>query len=252
MPDVSTPSLLQEFAINLNERGGTGILVSGGSTLQGRVPLDRYISTLRWIKDNTDLILNIHPGLVDSAMADAIASTGVDMASVDLVGSTETVRRVYHLNAKADDYRDSLHFLNDAGVHVIPHITVGLDYGEIKGADQALQTAVDLEPEVIVVNALIPTAGTSMANVIPPPPETIIGYLQKAVKTGSQVSLGCMRPRHGKPELERAAVINGVHRVALPSNSTVKWAEGQGYVIKKLDGCCAIPVRLESRALRPS
>ena len=252
MPDVSTPDKLREFAVKLDERNGTGMLVSGGSTPEGRVPLDSFIPTLRWIKDNTDLILNIHTGLVNKSEASSIAYTGADIASVDLVGSDDTIRRVYGLDASFLDYTESLYVLKDAGMNVAPHVTLGLDFGEIVGEDDALTAALSMEPEVVVINALIPTPGTGMADVKPPSHETIIGFFKKAIEYDAdiQVSMGCMRPRNNKPELEKAAIIAGIHRLAIPSNSTLRWIEEQKIETRIIYGCCAIPVSLEDLALR--
>jgi len=252
MPDVSTPDKLKEFAVKLDERNGTGMLVSGGSTGEGKVPLTPFISTLRWIKDNTDLILNIHTGLVNKKDAEAIAYTGADMASVDLVGSDDTIKRVYGLDASFLDYTESLYVLKDAGMNVAPHVTIGLDFGDIVGEDDALTAALTMEPEVVVINALIPTSGTGMADVKPPAHETILGFFKKALEYDSDIhiSMGCMRPRNNKPALEQAAVMTGIHRLALPSNSTVKWLEEQDIKTRIIDACCAIPVNLEYLALR--
>ena len=252
MPDVSSPERLRNYAVDLAERGGTGMLVSGGSTPSGSVPLTGFTATMRWIKENTGLILNVHTGLLDQKMAEELASTGADFFSLDLVGSTETIKNVYNLNATTEDYESSLIYLKDAGVNVVPHITIGLDHGILKGEDRALETAVKTDSEVIVINALIPTAGTAMENTPPPSPETILKYLERALCSGRQISLGCMRPRDRKPDLEKAAIALGVPRISLPSNSTVAWAQENGYEIMKIDACCAIPVSLESRALRPS
>ena len=110
----------------------------------------------------------------------------------------------------------------------------------------------DIYSELIVINALIPTAGTKMEGITPPSTETILGYLKQVVECGIHVSLGCMRPRTNKPELERAAIELGVHRISLPSNSALRWAEAEGYNVLKFDACCAVPVSLESQILRPS
>ncbi len=252
MPDVSTPEKLKEFAFSLVDHNGVGMLVSGGSTSKGKVPLSPFISTLRWIKENTDLILNIHTGLVNKEEAESIASTGADIASVDLVGSDDSIKRVYGLDAGFKDYSESLYLLKDAGMNVAPHLTIGLDFGEILGEDDALKVALAVRPEVIVINALIPTIGTGMADVKPLPHNTIFSYLQKALdnKFGIQISMGCMRPRKNKPELEKAAIIAGIHRLAIPSNSTLKWLEEQEIKTKIITGCCAIPLSLENRALK--
>ena len=163
------------------------MLVSGGSTLEGKVPLDPFIPTLRWIKENTDLILNIHTGLVNREEAEALAFTSADIASVDLVGKDDTVRRVYGLDASLNDYVESLYVLKDAGMNVAPHVTLGLDFGEIVGEDDALTAALTLEPEVLVINALIPTAGTGMADVKPPSHVTIIEYFKKAIEYDANI-----------------------------------------------------------------
>ena len=252
MPDVSTPEKLRDYATNLTEHNGTGLLVSGGSTKEGKVPLTPFLSTLRWIKNNTNLILNIHTGLVNKAEALAISSTGADIVSVDLVGSNKTIKRVYGLNAKFEDYIESMHLLKDAGMNVVPHITIGLDFGEVFGEDNALLAALSLNPEVIVFNALIPTPNTEMAVIKPPNHETILTFFKKAndIASGTQISMGCMRPRKDKSALERASIIAGIHRIALPSNSTVQWLKQQGIKIKIIDSCCAIPVSFEDQALK--
>ena len=253
MPDVSTPAKLRDFCIRHEEAGGVGLLISGGSTLEGRVPLRPFLSTIAWVKENTGLIVNLHTGVLDVSEAEEIASTGADIVSVDVVGSDETLRMVYGLKASVEKYGATLTNLVDAGApHVAPHICVGLHYGKVLGEHKALEMAASIDPEVIVFLGLVPTENTPMAKVTPPPLAEITGLISEAkrLRPHTDVSLGCMRSREYKTELDWAAVEAGTSRVALASRSTEQRAQEAGYRVIHLDGCCATPRSLEKRLLR--
>ena len=253
MPDTSTPEKLKEFCVKHDASGGVGLLISGGSTKEGRVPLKPFLDTMRWVKDNTDLVINLHTGMLNKGEAEEIASTGVDIASVDLVGSQETLREVYGLDVPLKDYGDTLINLRDGGVpYVAPHVCVGLHYGKVKGERRAVEFAAEIEPETIVFISFIPTADTPMADVPPPSVEDIVSLIKeaKAASPASDISLGCMRSRSYKTELEWKAIEAGANRIALASRSTEKKALEHGYTVQKLDSCCATPRNLDYRLLR--
>ncbi len=252
MPDVSAPEKLRDFCVRHEAGGGVGLLISGGSTRQGRVPLEPFLDTIRWVKDHTGLILNLHTGMLSRDEAETVASTGVDIVSVDLVGSDDTLRMVYGLDADVDEYGATLRNLVDGGANVAPHVCVGLHYGEVKGERKALELAAGVKSETVVFISLIPTADTPMADVAPPSVEVVAGLISEAVTVcrGSDISLGCMRSRGYKTELERAAIEAGAKRIALASRSTEKRAIDAGYQIQKRDGCCATPRRFDDRLLR--
>ncbi len=256
MPDVSSPEKLKRFCVEHERRGGVGLLVSGGSTTEGRVPLKRFLPTLEWVKENTGLIVNLHTGMLGMREAEEVASTGVDIVSVDMVGSEETLRDVYGLKASVAEYGVTLTNLMDAGaLSVAPHICVGLHFGELRGEHRALEQSLSIEPEVIVFLGLIPTADTPMSGVNPPTVEEIIGLIEesKRLSPRTEVSLGCMRSRGYKTELEWKAIEAGAERVAMASRSTESRAFEEGYQIKRFDGCCATPRALDEKMapLRP-
>lgn len=253
MSQVDTPKKLKSFSAKLEDRGGVGLLISGGSTCEGRVPLDSFYPSIRWIKDHTGLVINIHCGLIGSREAEEIAASGVDIASVDLVGNEETIGDVYGLSASVEDYRNSLHYLVDAGVpQVAPHVCVGLDHGVIKGERKALEIASEISPEVIVLLSLIPTAGTPMANVNPPSTEDIVKVVTwaKELSPSSELALGCMRQRAGKTNLEKRLMEVGITRFALPSKATVNSAKDLNYNVMVFDSCCTMPRSLEAKGMR--
>jgi len=248
MSDTSTPEKLREFCVRHEEKGGLGLLISGGSTRGGRVPLSPFLDTIRWVKDHTDLILNLHTGMLNKQEAEEVASTGVDVVSVDVVGSEETLKTVYGLNVDLDTYSATLTHLVDAGVNVAPHICVGIQYGEVLGEYKALELAAEVNPETVVIISLIPTENTPMANIEPPSVKSVTEIIKKAVKTcrQSEISLGCMRSRSYKTELEWAAIEAGAKRIAIASRSTLRRAADAGYEVHRFGCCCATPARYES------
>jgi uncharacterized radical SAM superfamily protein len=243
MPDVSTPKKLREFCITHEGNGGVGLLISGGSTKEGKIPLEPYLNTIRWIKDNTHLILNLHTGMLNKSEAEKISATGVDMVSVDLVGSDDTLKEVYGLQTGAKEYNATLRYLVDFGANVAPHICIGLHYGEVKGERYALELAAEAESEVVILISLIPTSDTPMEKAKPPSIESITKVISEAkeVCKTSEIGLGCMRYRGYKTDLEWAAIKSGVSRIALASKSTERRATEAGYRVKKLNGCCSTP-----------
>ncbi|MGD2200526.1 MAG: radical SAM protein [Candidatus Bathyarchaeota archaeon] len=253
MRGAETPSELRDLCVRHEGEGGVGVLVSGGSDPHGRVPLERFYETLTWVKENTGLIVNVHTGLLGSREAEEIASTGVDIVSVDVVGSDETIRRVYGMDAMVEDYVETLRALKEADVpHIVPHICVGLDFGEIRGEARALEIMGEIEPEIIVILGLIPTRGTPMGSVTPPSSEDLAKVVAATRVTypDSSVAVGCMRPRADKGKGEMFAIKAGADRLVLPTISTVRTATAEGFDIIQLDGCCAIPESLEHLALR--
>jgi uncharacterized radical SAM superfamily protein len=244
MHDVCTPDKLKDFCRRHEAEGGVGILISGGSTREGKVPIEPFLDAIRWIKNNTDLIVNIHTGILNKREAEDIVATEVDIISVDLVGSKKTLRQVYGIDASVDTYMGTLSHLKNAGAYSLaPHICIGLHYGEVLGEKKALEMAINTEPDVIVFTSIIPTMNTPMENVQSPEVNTIIDFISEAKRhsRGFDISLGCMRSRENKIELERKAIKAGVSRIALASRSTERWALEQGYNVMKINGCCVIP-----------
>ena len=253
MENTDTPEKLKDFCSGLDAEGGVGVLISGGSNPRGHVPLEGFLGAITWVKENTSLIVNLHTGLLDPHQAEAIASTGADIVSTDVVGSKGTIKRVYGLDATVDDYAETLVNLRDARVpYIVPHVCVGLDFGEIKGEARALEIMKNVDPEIIVIIALIPTKGTGMEAVTPPSVEAIAKTVAAArlMHSDTSIAIGCMRPKADKTLGERLALQAGADRIVLPSRFTVEYALSEGFTVKHLDGCCAIPVGLEHLALR--
>ncbi|WP_455393182.1 radical SAM protein [[Eubacterium] cellulosolvens] len=248
MLPVDSPEHLIKTAKRLNARGATGALISGGCDAKGRVMLSEYLSAFRTIKIQTPLILNIHTGLLDEQLAQELGETGVDIASVDIVGDSDTIGRVYGLKHSPDQYKHLLRALTKSGIKkIVPHVCVGLDFGRVVGEFRAIDLITSIEPAALVFLVLIPTKNSRMAQCAPPRIDEVIKVINYARMKLSQTPtyLGCMRPRAKRfrkynRELERKAIEAGINGIVLPSKDTLDYLRNSGFQIKTHKNCCAV------------
>lgn len=242
---------LVDICQGLHDRGAVGVLLSGGSARDGTIlNLRERIDAIRQVKAETGLILNIHPGLMDQATAEALAPV-IDFVSLE-IPSTTTIRDIFGLDASTEDYIATYHRLRKVGMHVAPHIAI------YNGTEDRLldPLAAAPHPETIVIIVFSPTRNTPMAEAVPPTPE-MVGTVIERVKArfpATEIALGCMRPRARdlRTEIEVAALDAGATRIELPSRQARAIAQAQGYEIVRLEACCALPVALENRVPRHS
>lgn len=253
MTPAETPHEFLSVCRALRKRGGYGCLVSGGFDREGKLPVEGFVEAIAEAKKETELVFNIHPGFVNRRLAKKLAEAGVDAASVDVVGDSRVVEEVYGLRKSPEDYEVLLRSLKDAGIDsVSPHVCVGLWYGRESKEEEALNMIRSVEPEVLVFTVLIPTRGTPMEGVSPPPPERVAELiaLARISMPDVEISLGCMRP--GGPyrrRLDALAIQAGVNRIAVPSTTAIRSA-CKTLEVKKLELCCALSRRVEEKALR--
>ena len=151
MIEASSPEHLIERCTELSGKGALGCLVSGGSDADGKLPWKRFAPAIRRVKEETDLFLSVHTGLLDESDAHLLKDSGVDQALIDVVGDEETFERIYHLKDSFWKIEGTLGALKSAGIPTIPHVVVGLNYGEISGEYRALDMISKYDPECVVV-----------------------------------------------------------------------------------------------------
>src|SRR5512145_2636440 len=116
-----------------------GFLLSGGSNRRNEIRYERYYPVIERLKrDFPRLKVAIHSALLDERRAKAMAAAGVDTAMMDVIGSDETIRDVYHLDRPVADFETTLAALCATKMEVVPHIVVGLHYGRVLGEPVAL------------------------------------------------------------------------------------------------------------------
>lgn len=243
MVPAGSPEEFARLVEDMAGRGAGGLLVSGGCTPEGVVPLGPYLGALGRAAER-GLRVVVHTGLADRALARALRAAGVAQVLLDLIGADETVRRVYHLRKGAADYRRALEDLLAEGLEVVPHIVVGLDHGVIRGEYEALSWVAELRPAALVVVMLSPLPGTRMAGVLPPAPQEV-GRLVAAARVAAPalpVALGCARPAGPRgAEAERLAVDAGANALAFAAPGTLEHAAARGLEVEFRAECCSLP-----------
>lgn len=233
MKAVETPKILLQRALDLENRNGNGFLLSGGCDLDGKVPLEGYYDILSKIKDKTSLLINVHTGIPTKEMSEKLALIPIDVVSYDMIGSNETIKDVYRLNKSVKDFIEGYDRLKEAGLKVIPHVTIGLHRGEIKGEHRALD--IISESETIVLNSLIPSPNFGH-RVYDDDYLSVLDYA--LMKTEAEIIIGCMRER-GRYELEIEALKRGVNGMVMPNRKSIEWAE-EKFDIEIVERCCAL------------
>jgi len=250
MIDVRGPSQLISAGGRIRGKG-QGILLSGGFTAEGVLPLSPFLRAAAELRA-TGCLINAHVGLVSSETEAIKIKGAVDFVSAEIVGSVRTIREVFGLRATPRDYIETIKRLQGVGIRVVPHITAGIQYGKLLGERSAIRALGELKPQVLVFNVLRPTPGTRMGKVRPPPPEVVgeLIELARRLLPQTELALGCMRPAHGRRELEALALRKGVSRFALPLRETTELARSMGYTVEEVEACCALPTEFEDRLNR--
>ena len=255
MQSLTKPDELLDSCRGFADEGAVGFLLSSGCDKNGAMlNLRKLLPVVKQIKKETDLVVKLHTGLVDKELAEDIVAAGVDIASVEVVGSNETIQEIFDFNATVDSYADTLQNLEAAGMpYIVPHVCIGLHYGELNGEFHALEVIKNFcDPSLLVLIIFRPTKGTILEQCKISSADDVSTVVEKAKELfpDKDVSLGCIRPRAKfREEIELAALKAGVTRMEIPSKNTLRCASEMGYSIKKIHACCALPKELEKVAI---
>ncbi len=246
MIPTPTPERLYDTCVEVKLSGGGGVLISGGSAPDGSVPLDDFLPTISRIKREIGLEVVVHTGLVHPDVARALAAADIDAAMIDVIGSDETFRSVYHVERGQAALQRTFDTFEEAGVEYVPHVVVGLDNGEIKGEGNAIELISKHSPAAVVVVTLMPLEHTPMELVTPPTPDEVSRVILAArlAMPETPLLLGCARPRgEAKSRLDTLAIDAGVNGVAYPSEEGYEHALARGLKPQIHDECCALMYR---------
>ncbi|MBK9715023.1 MAG: radical SAM protein [Kouleothrix sp.] len=234
---------LYDLCARLAERGARGVLISGGSDARGRVPLHRHIPDLIRVRRELGLVVRVHPGLPDEETCAGLAEAGIDGAMVDIIGDQDTIRQVYHLGATPDDYEAALARLERHAVPTVPHIILGLHFGQMRGERRALEMIACHPPKMLALVVLTPLRGTPMAEVRPPELADVGRFfkLARAALPATPIVLGCERPLGDyKRAADRLAIDAGLDGIAYPADGTVAYARDRRLEPHFIDACCGV------------
>lgn len=234
---------LFELCAELKEGGTRGVLISGGSSRTGGVPLLKHVEQMRRVKEELGLKIICHTGLVTEETAAGLAWAGIDGAMIDIIGADETIHEVYHLEATVNDFERSLERLTRHGLVALPHIVMGLHYGRFLGEQQALEIIGRYPVSALILVVLTPVIGTPMAGLTPPSQEECVAFFRTArlAMPSTRVMLGCARPLGPlKLALDRAAIDMGLNGIAYPAEGVAEYAIERGLEPKFYEYCCSL------------
>ena len=252
MIQVTEAGELLKKALFLEKQGAHGLLLSGGSDRQGRLPWAKYGDAIREVARTTGLFLSAHVGFPDRETCRQLKKSGLRQALLDVMGDEETASRVYHLRG-LQTVRDALESISQSGLQLAPHIVAGLHYGRMKGEEEALQMLSRYDPSVLVIVVITALKGTPMAGVTPPPPLEVARLIAKArlLMPHLPLSLGCERPRNREgTELEKLALRAGITRMAVWSEEALEEASRLGLNPRFQATCCSVDFIDRFRMLR--
>ena len=236
-----------------------GFLLSGGSTRRNEIRYERYYPVIERLKrDFPHLKIAIHSALLDEPRARAMASAGVDTVMMDVIGSQETIRDVYHLDRPVEDFEATLSALGTTTMEVVPHIVIGLHYGRILGEPHALDIVSRHPVHSLVLVVIMPFYAKPGTFATPATSDVGRIFLEARRRIADRpVVLGCARPPGMHRRVTDAyAVMAGLDGIAFPADGTLAVANAIGRPAIQEHACCSIKtgrtIKLHPRAVLPA
>ncbi|MDH5545664.1 MAG: radical SAM protein [Gammaproteobacteria bacterium] len=243
---AETPEELWRVVNRVIEQGGRGMLITGGSNHRNEVEYDSYYSTIRRIKDEFPFFkIAMHTALVNDDIALSMEQSGIDAAMMDVIGAQETITQVYHLKRTVDDFEATLASLVNTKMKVVPHIVIGLHYGQLLGEWQALKMLQRYTPDAVVLVVVMPQYAPEKRPFKTPDTTEVGRFFMDAREAlpNTPLLLGCARPPGlAKVKIDSYAVMAGMSGIAHPAEGVVELAARLERQVKVTPACCSIAV----------
>ncbi|MGB0087171.1 MAG: radical SAM protein [Rhodomicrobiaceae bacterium] len=244
MIPATTPDMLDQKVRDLVLlQGLQGFLLSGGSNRRNEIKYERYYPVIERLKrDFPYLRIAIHSALLDEPRARLMESAGVDTAMMDVIGSAETIREVYHLDRPVADFEATLAALCATTMEVVPHIVIGLHYGRIVGEAAALDICARHAIHALVLVVIMPFYARPGTFVTPATEAVGRVFLDARHRLPTkQVLLGCARPPGlHKRATDAYAVMAGLDGIAFPAEGAVAVTQAIGRPYEQQHACCSV------------
>ncbi len=252
MIPATTPQMLDSKVRDLvRQQGLQGFLLSGGSNRRNEIRYERFYPVIEGLKrDFPAMRIAIHTALTDEAGARRMEAAGVDTAMMDVIGSDDTIREVYHLDRPVEDFEATLAALSATTMEISPHIVIGLHYGQIRGEARALEMIARYPVSALVLVVVMPFYARPGTFVTPGTGDVGRIFLEaRARLPDRQVLLGCARPAGMHKRVTDAyAVMAGLDGIAFPADGALAVARAIGREWHQEHACCSIKLGLKSGA----
>jgi lipoyl synthase len=256
MIPATRPAMLDRKVREMVEREELGgFLLSGGSNRANEIRYEPYFPVIEGLKrDFPHLKIAIHSALLDLARAKGMEAAGVDTAMMDVIGSEQTIREVYHLERPVSDFEATLEALCATRMEVVPHIVIGLHYGRILGEPEALDIVSRHRIKSLVLVVVMPFYAKPGTFRTPAAEDVGRIFLEaRARLLDREVLLGCARPPGMHRRVTDAyAVAAGLDGIAFPADGALAVAEALGRPAVQEHACCSMKtgrtIKIHSRA----
>ncbi len=253
MIPVRTPEALWSQVNEQIASGAQGMLLTGGSNYRNEVEYDAFYPVIRKIKNSfPQFKIAMHTALVDMDIARRMEDSGIDAAMMDVIGAQDTISQVYHLRRTVDDFEKTLEYLVSTQMKVVPHIVIGLHYGQLLGEWQALEMIQRHVPQAVVLVVVMPFYAPENRPFETPDSAEVGRFFMDARKALPDVPLllGCARPPgRVKAEIDSYAVMAGLNGLAHPTDGMVELAVRLSRDVRVTPACCSIAIGDEVMAI---
>jgi uncharacterized radical SAM superfamily protein len=243
IPAVSPATLERKVRDLIAREGLQGFLLSGGSNRRNEIRYERYYPVIERLKrDFPRLKIAIHSALLDAPRARAMEAAGVDTAMMDVIGASETIEQVYHLDRPVEDFESTLAALCSTSMEVVPHIVIGLHYGQPLGEANALDIVSRHPVHSLVLVVVMPFYTKPGTFRTPATGDVGRIFLEARRRLPERpVLLGCARPAGMHRRVTDAyAVMSGLDGIAFPAEGTLAAAHAIGRPASQEHACCSI------------
>ena len=245
MIKADQPESFVETGLELARKGAEGLLLTGGSDYNGRLPWEPFLPAIQEISKKTGVYLSAHTGFPDADSCRRLKGAGVRQGLLDVMGDDQTATTVYHLEGLKPVLR-GLEAIKESGLELVPHVVAGLQYGKISAEKKALEIIRSFSPDALVIVVLTPLKGTPMADVSYPNPVEVgrLIALARIMMPHVPISLGCERPRNRDGWLmEKLAIRAGANRMAVWSDGAIEEVRRLGLEPRFQTTCCSLKFR---------
>ncbi|SHE62250.1 hypothetical protein SAMN02745164_00799 [Marinitoga hydrogenitolerans DSM 16785] len=213
-------------------------LLSGGMNNEIKVPVYNFIEKLKEYKDKYKFKYNLHTGFMNYNELKKIKNIS-DAISFDLVGNKETMINVYGID-KFDEMWNTFDNLFKLNFNIKPHITIGLNGGQITHEFDALKKIKEYNIDEIIFLVFIPTKGSFFENKNPPDINEVYNIFKytKDNFPNIKLTLGCMHPRgYYRKEIQKKLLFVA-DKIVQPVKSTINLAKKLDFDITWSYECC--------------
>lgn len=234
---VTSPKELHDTIIKLWNRGTRGVLISGGFTKNGYLPLgNEYLEIIKKIKKETGMVVSVHSGLIGKELIDRLWASHVDFIDFEVPPSNNYLKYMKNLpHHNLEMYLDILSYtlnIYDKDF-IVPHIVLVSKSSTLEEERSTVRRVIEFEPVRLVFLVEIPTKLYEEVDL-----ERVIKIMKYTREISSiETILGCMRPWWIKKKLDALAIEKHlINRIATPTNQTIK-----KYNLEVIYACCSTP-----------